>query len=184
MSYIEDGKGRGYKASVSSSNRINVSSKSNPRAYYVCRDNEDAYSLGTGYAASDGDYVLYIQNTDSSKEMVLTDITLSSSASAKFNIDVVSGTAAGTDAVPLNLKLGAANTVSAVCKANAAVTGLTKTGSLHITNVGAEDHVELHFMESLIIPKGQALAIKYNGIGAEVDVSIMLFMETHSGQVN
>ena len=73
MSFINDGKGRGFKASVSSSNRLNVSAKSNPRAYYLSRDEENCFSIGTEYTASDGDIVFYIKNTSSSKEMVLTD---------------------------------------------------------------------------------------------------------------
>ena len=184
MSYIEDGKGRGYKVSVSSSNRLNISAKSNPRAYYNSRDEENCYSIGTEYSATDGDYVFYIQNTSSTKAMVLTDLTLSSAEVAKFTVDLVTGNASGTDVTPINIKLGSANTAEAVTKGNAAVTGLTATGSLHITHVGADDHVELHFMESLIVPKGQAVAVKYNGAGAQVAVSVMLFMETQSGSVN
>ena len=184
MDFINDGKGRGYKASVSSSNRLNVSSKSNPRAYYISRDEQECYSLGTGYTASNGDYVFYIKNTSSTKTMVLTDITLTSASSATFDIHVVTGTASGTDAELVNINLGSANSADVNCKANAAVTGLTETGNIHKISLAGEDHVELHFMESLIVPKGQAVAVKYTGAGAEVDVSVMAFFETQSGSVN
>ena len=184
MSFIEDGKGRGYKASVSSSNRLNVSAKSNPRAYYNSRDEENCYSIGTSYTAADGDYVFYIKNTDYDLVMMLTDITLSSAEVAKFTVEVVSGTASGTAVTPLNINIGSANTASVDCKGNAAVTGLTSTGTMHITHIGADDHVELHFMESMVVQKGQAVAIKYNGVGADVAASVMIFMEKHSSGVN
>ena len=60
-----------------SDGRLNVSSRSDDRIFYVSRDNGDAYSwhsLDTGSAV--GETNIYIQNTSPTKKLVIKEVVL------------------------------------------------------------------------------------------------------------
>ena len=76
MSQIKDGTGTGHLAGVNDSNRLDVSASSSPRIYYESRDEENAFGITTPQltVTSGGERVLYIKNTSSTQNMIITDI--------------------------------------------------------------------------------------------------------------
>ena len=58
---IEDARGLGYKASVSKTNRLNVSSKIARRAFYINRDEANCYSVTSSFSAATGNEIVYIK---------------------------------------------------------------------------------------------------------------------------
>jgi len=63
-------------AGVNSENRLDVSAASSPRIYYESRDRENAFGISTPQLTitTTGGRILYVKNTSSTKNMVITDI--------------------------------------------------------------------------------------------------------------
>ena len=73
---IKDGTGSGELAGVNSYNRLDVSSAASSRMYYESRDRQSAFGISTPYLTitTTGGRILYVKNTSSTKNMVLTDL--------------------------------------------------------------------------------------------------------------
>lgn len=181
---IEDGRGRGFKASVSSTNRLNASAKSNPRIYYISRDDGQAYSFESEYNAASGDYVICIKNNNSTKNMIISGVWLSSDNNSKWQIDKVSGTASGTTITGRSLNLTKNNKPDAESLGNAAVSGITNLYTLSTVRSPALTTAVMDFKETLILGDGDELAVKYIGGAGEISVIVGVYFESHSGTVN
>ena len=69
---IQDGKGTNGDMSVSASQRGNVSAKIRDRMFYVSRDDEQAFNaVMPSFSAAAGEYVFYIKNTSSTKNLFM-----------------------------------------------------------------------------------------------------------------
>lgn len=176
---IEDGNGTGQIAGVSpSGNRLNVSSRSDERIYYVSRDNEDAYSVVSIDTAAAGEYNFYFKNTSTTKRFYVTAMTIGSAALAIFKISKVTGTAAGTDITPTNLNTSSGNIADAIVKGNAAVTSLTESAVIDVVSVIADDSKEITFHDALILGQGEAIAVEYDvGAGGTMHVTMFGFYD-------
>ena len=66
----------GNVVNVNSYNRLDTSCATSPRIYYESRDRENAFGVSTPYliVTTGGEKVLYIKNTSSTQNMVLTDL--------------------------------------------------------------------------------------------------------------
>jgi len=75
---IRDGKGRGYLVGVGDANRLDVSSKVMPRIYYASREGE-AWAAATPFLTqtTTGGRMLYLKNTSTSKNMIVTKMRMS-----------------------------------------------------------------------------------------------------------
>jgi len=73
---IKDGKGKGFLAGINKYNRLDVSASTSPRIYYESRDREAAFGITIPQltVTTGGERVLYIKNTSSTQNMVITDI--------------------------------------------------------------------------------------------------------------
>ncbi len=180
--HLEDGKGRGLMASVSESNRLNVSAKSNPRMFYISRDDQQAFSVvALDTSATAGDLVFHLKNTSSSKNMIMHTFAASSANSALLKLWVVTGTAAsGTDLTPTNLNLTSGLTAEADSMSGdaAAITGLA-TGSLIVAGrILANSFVPLDLNDALILGPGDQIAIEYDtGTAGAVEINSTFFYE-------
>lgn len=184
MSIIEDGKGRGFVASVSSSNRLNSSTKANPRIYYISRDDGQAFSFTSEYSATSGDYVIYLKNTNADKQIVISGIWLSSDNNAKWCIDKVSGTASGTEITGRSLNFTKNNLSDSTSIGDNAVSGLTKTFSVApLRGMGFTTN-PVDFKETLILGNGDAIAVKYTGTSGDISATIGMYFEKQSGAIN
>jgi len=177
---IEDGKGRGFKASVSSFLRLNVSSKSNPRIYYNSRVLGSAFTFVSEYSATSGDYVLYIKNTSTVNSLVISGVWASADENAKWCIEKVEGVASGTDVVANPLNFSKKTTATADIKGSAAVTGLTKEATVAASRSMANTTIPMQFEDALIIGSSTAIAIKYIGTAGDVSVTVGGHFEPHS----
>lgn len=180
---IDDGRGRGYKASVSSTNRLNVSSKSNPRMYYNSRVGE-AFSFISKYSAADGDQVIYFRNDNQDKNFVVTGIWVSSDNAGTFDFQKVTGTGAGTSIDGRQLNFTSGNTANATALGNAAVTGLNVEYIFAEIRCPQTATVPADFSSALILGKNNAIAVKYNGTAGNVSVVIGGHFEMHDNGVN
>ena len=182
MSIIEDGKGRGYKQSVSSSQRGNVSSKSNPRMYYVSREKGQAFSFLSEYSATSGDFIGCVMNTSSDKNFVVSEIIVGGVEAGHFEVVKVTGTPAGTTITGGLLNFSKSNTAEATAFGDAAVTGLTEDYELSHIRTQASESKSMSFQQSLILSKDTAIGIKYVGTTGLVEITILGYFEDHSGQ--
>ena len=93
MEIIKDGTGKGYAAGVNFANRLDVSAASSPRIYYESRDRENAFGVSTPYltVTTGGERVLYMKNTSSNQNMVITDLRVNWNGGTASNITALKG---------------------------------------------------------------------------------------------
>lgn len=181
---IDDGKGRGFVASVSDDNRLNISAKTNPRIYYVSRDKGLAFMLTSVDAdAVAGDYILYLKNTSATRQLFVKRIATGAANAALWKSWVVTGTAAGSSLlVPTNINLTSGKTADATCRGNGAVSGLTTGGLLDVHRTGAGEHDHSLWEDALILGTGDAIAVEYDtGTTGLAEVSIEFHFEEIGG---
>ena len=163
IGFISD-KTQGTSETKGSDGRLNVSSRSDSRAYYNSRDESEAFSLVWKDASTEtGDYILYWQNTDvTGRELVIEAIGINSAAAGDFEVHIVTGTAAGGSAatpVCLNRAAPKAAQSNALTAAAAPVTGLTLDQLIDTATCSARGHEEFRLNERLRIGQNQAVAI-------------------------
>ena len=137
---IEDGRGTGQTVGVSiTGNRMDVSSRSDERIYYISRDNGDAYSVVSADAPSTaGEYNFYFKNDSATQKFYVNSITLGAADLAVWKISKVTGTASGAAITATNLNFTSGNTPSATIFGNAAVIGLTEDSVVAIRATAAD----------------------------------------------
>ena len=171
---IDDGKGRGYVASVSDDNRVNTSSQINPRIFYISRDDGLAFNaISVDSSAAAGDLIHYLKNTSSDRLMYIYRIEFHGVNAALWKIWQVTGTGSGTTITPSNLNLTSGISAEATCLGNGAVTGLTTGKQLGVHRSTANGEGEMVYFDALILGPGDAIAVEYDtGTtgAAEVDV--------------
>lgn len=160
---IEDGKGRGYSSSVSQANRLNVSSKSNPRLFYISRDDQEAYTaVSTDASAAAGDYIMYLKNTSTTKNMFIDHIGCFAANAALWKLWSVTGTASGTTITATNLNLTSGLSAEASVEGSQAVSGLTAVNQIDTARSSASEEANLDFSSALILGPSDAIAIEYD----------------------
>ena len=180
MAIIEDGKGRGFISSVSTTNRLNVSSKSNPRIFYASR--EDGLAFNTTSVDTDavaGDITCYLKNTSSTRNLFVKEIHVSSENAAMFKVWVVTGTAAGSNALtPTNLNLTSGRVAETLARGDGAITGLTTGGLIDTLRTAAGVHDFSLFEDALMLGENDAIAIEYDtGNTGAAEISIEFHYE-------
>lgn len=169
----------GESASISpTGNRLNVSSRSDERIYYISRDNGDAYSVTTIDTAAAGEYNFYFKNISTTQNFYVTAFTLGSAVLAIFKIARVTGTASGTAISPTNLNTTSGHIADATALGNAAVTGLTEDAIIDVVSVTADDSKEVTFHDALVIGQGEAIAVEYDtGAGGTMHATMFGFFD-------
>ena len=177
--HIEDGKGRGYISSVSESNRLNVSSKSNPRAFYISRDDGLAFNVASVDVDADaGDIICYVKNTSTTRNLYVRQIHYGSLNAALWKTWQVTGTAGGTEISPGNLNLTSGKSAEATAFGSNPVTGLSldKLLSSHRNTAGA--HGIEPWEDVLVLGPNNAIAVEYDtGTTGPAEVNIEFHYE-------
>lgn len=178
---IEDGKGSGRQASVSSVQRLNVSAKTQGRIFYASRDFGLAYNaVYDDITAASGDIVAYLKNTSSTRNLFVTHMEFHSVENVKWKIFSVSGTAAsGATVIPstLNLSSGIAAEAEAM-SGDTAITGLTTLTQIGTHRSQALGDSEMHYDGALMLGPGDAIAIEYDtGTTGLCSVDVHFFFE-------
>ena len=162
---IEDGKGKNGDMSVSAAQRGNVSAKTRDRTFYASRDDEQAFNaLMPSFSATAGDYVFYIKNTSSSKNLFLNSLEFHSVEAVRWRVWQVTGTAAGgTVITPSNLNLGSGRTAEAFCMGGGAtITGLTLGNQIGTHRTQPLGEAGMDFGQGLILAPNTAIMVEYD----------------------
>jgi len=162
---IEDGKGKNGDMSVSSSQRGNVSAKTRDRLFYSSRDDKAAFNaIMPSFSAAAGEYVFYIKNTSSTKNMYLHSLEYHSVQAVHWKIWQVTGTAAGGTAItPKNLNLGSGIPAEATAMGGGAtITGLTIGDQIGTHRTQATGEAGMDWGEGLILAPNTAIVVEYD----------------------
>ena len=177
---IEDGVGTGQLAGVSpTGNRLNVSSRSDERIYYISRDNGDSYSWSSGtFDITAADTILLVKNTSTTQKLYITEMWFSSDVETRVQVHcpTVAFTDAGTPVTGTNLNRTSGNVAAATAnqdETNNAQGAIVWTGEIAIT--GAPYHLILH--DALILGQGDSVGVDYVANAAACDVTILGFFD-------
>jgi len=173
MVKIEDGGGKNGDATVSNTQRLDVSARSASRQYYESRDTGQVYSvISVDATAVANEETMYIQNTSTSKDMIIESVVISTDTDSLWRIKFVTGTAAGSSLLTsTNLNKASSNTASSIARGDGAITGLTDDGDIALFRVGANGHDEFRFSEALRLGQDDAIAVECE-TNAAVEISI------------
>jgi hypothetical protein len=177
MSEIEfrNDKTRAFEKMEGSDGRANVSSRSDSRAYYNSRDEKQAYSVCYDHqSAVAGEYSLYIENTSSTKELVISAIGINAAENARVKLVFVSGVASGSVLTPTNLNKGSSNDSDSIV-IEGVVTGLTEISCIDFAGVQANGHEQFRLNDVVRLGQNDAIAIKYDE-GTTGDLFGVVFM--------
>ena len=133
MSVLEDGKGSGKKAAVTSDNRLDVTAKTESRIYYESRDNQKAFSVygKSNFVGITDANILYMKYTGDVDLHIKEIMFASNSPDAKIEVYFdPTGVSGGTTVLPLNMNRGSALTSETTCLNGAAdLTGTVTTAN-------------------------------------------------------
>ncbi len=175
MSKIEDGKGKNGDASVSLDQRLDVSSRTNSRSFYVSRDLGLAYNTVYNFTAAANDIVAYIKNTSATRNLFISAIEFHAVEAIKWKVFSCTGTAASGEAViPSNLNLSSGKIAEATAMAgDTTITALTAVVQIGTHRSVATGSSEMNFQDALVLGPEDAIYVEYDtgtaGIG-EVDI--------------
>ena len=180
LQYYSDESPGGLGQVLGSDGRLNVSSRSDTRAFYISRDDEEVYVLRIeDDDAVLADIVVYLQNTSPTKDLYILDIHVSSENAATFKIAFGDATAAtGTAVDPVNLNRGSPNDSADNSFGNGAVGGVTASTFFSSLRVGAGESEEWGFERALILGQNDNIVIEYDtGSTGDIEIDIFFFQE-------
>jgi len=159
---VEDGGGKNGFATVSNNQRLDVSSRSASRQYYESRDTGQVYSvISIDATAVANEETIYLQNTSTTKDMVIDEILVSVDTNSSWRVKFVTGTATGaTVLTPVNLNKASSNAASAIARGDGAVGNITDDGDITYFRVGAAEHDEVSFNGALRLGQDDAIAVE------------------------
>lgn len=164
MVMIEDPQ-EARRATVSTTNRLNVSAKAANRMFYASRDRGRAYTaIYDDIAAAAGEYIAYLKNTADDKNLFIKDVIFGGAENIKFKIFHVAGVAAsGEVIVPTSMNLSKNIPAEAEAMAgNIAITGLTAIDQIGTHRVAANTDSLAQRHSSTILGPGDAVAIEFD----------------------
>ena len=177
---IQDGKGRGPEASVSEDHRLNVSAKTNPRLFYVSRDDELAFNVVSIYAtAAAGNIIMYLKNTSSTKQIFIKQVHGYSDNNVLWKVWAVAGDATGgSELTPTNLNLGSGREAEAEARGDGSVTDITTGGIIDVFRSQAYGHGFVILEDAVILGPNDAIAVEYDtGTTGNAEIAILMHYE-------
>ena len=179
---IEDGKGKNGDCSVSAAQRLNVSAKTRDRMFYISRDDEQSFNaIMPSFSAVAGQYVFYLKNTSSTKNLYLHTLEYHSVENVHWKVWEVTGTAAGgTEIIPTNLNLGSGRSAEATSMGGGAtITGLTLGSQIGTHRTTAFGEAGMDFGEALILAPNSAIMVEYDtGTTGLCEIDCIFHFET------
>ncbi len=178
MAIIQDGGNANPAAQTSLDGRLNVSSRSDSRAYYNSRDLEQTYFWTSSYSATTGDEIIYIKNTSPTLNLYIKSVVVGGVLTGLFEvIHVHDGTATGTTITGKNPNLTSGNAAAATAFGNAAVTGTLTGERIAIIRTIATDSLSIEIHDTLILGQNDEIAVTYTGGTSIVNVEIVVFFD-------
>ncbi len=181
IQYIADDTGS-FQETHGSDSRLNVSSRSDGRAFYISRDFGQAYVLHIKDAdAADGDLIAYLRNDSKTKRVYVEDIHISSPVACKFIMSFGDAVAAtGTSVTPVNLNKSSSNDADVTAFGNAAVGGVGASTDFGSMRIGASGTGALDFNDTLILGQNDNIVIESDLVTSSpdlIEVDIYFFIE-------
>jgi len=163
-----------------SDGRLNVTSRSNLRSFYVSRDAAQVYNVASiDPDAAAGDFIFYLQNTATDgKDIYIDAFNVSATNGALLEVHKVTGIASGTALTAANLNFKSGNTAAANIFGNAAVSGLTSSIIVAPLRVATGGTIQQLSSGVLILGQNDALAVQYtSGTTGLAEVGVRFFFE-------
>jgi hypothetical protein len=164
---IQDGKGSGAEAEVSAAtNRLQVDAESNPREFYISRDDGQAFHYTSSYNATTGAVVISIRNTSKTKNLFIGEVVCSNDTNTGWNIYLNNGVDSGTTIPAVNLNATSANAAESDALGNAAVTlgtANTNTGLVSCFYTDAFNAHQIELKDSVILGTNDSVNVELFG---------------------
>ena len=163
-----------------SDGRINTSSRSDTRSYYISRDEGLSFSLPFDFqSAAAGEFGVYWRNDSQTNDLVIDAIGVNSAENARLKLWFVSGTAAGgTSLTPTNLNRTSSKSAEATAmeggSAASGITGLSPDALIDFAYCQANGHEEFRLRDRVRLGQNDAIAIEYDE-GTDGDMSGVIF---------
>lgn len=154
------GASQGTIAEVSNHNRLLVDTISQDRSAHFSSDHGATFSWSSTYAATGGQYVMSIKNTDTTKNLHLQKIVASNSAASIWTVSkLVSGTPAGTSITGQNMNFNSGISANTASFGNASVTGITTVEKILLFSQPANSTFAAMCDGNIIITTNQTICI-------------------------
>ncbi len=179
IQYLNDENGS-FQEAHGSDSRLNVSSRSDSRIFYISRDNGQAYVLRIeDDDAAANDLVAYLRNDSKDKRLYVTDIHVGSENGATFKFafgDAVAAT--GTIVTPVNMNRSSSNDADVTALGNGAVGGVGASTFFATVRVGAGEFEEFDTKDAIILGQNDNIVVEYDtGTTGDIEVDIFFFIE-------
>ena len=148
-----------------SDGRLNVSSRSDTRSYYISRDAKQAYSVVFDDPDCDvGDEFFFLQNDSTDKELVIDSIGINATLVGSFKLQFEDGALSGaTTLTPVNLNHGSSNNAVVSCFGNALLTGTSiPDGVIDHVAINVAGHEEFRLADRVRLGQGDAISLLYD----------------------
>lgn len=128
---------------------------------FVSHEKGLAFSIHSTYAATGGDEIASLENTNSDLDIIVDSVAVSTSATGVMFVFVVDAglTPDGSSITPLNLNLGSSVLAQANAFGGAAVTGSLVGTTIAGHDMGTSAPHKFEFGGGLIMPKGSIIAV-------------------------
>lgn len=180
IEYINDVTGS-FQQAFGSDNRLNVSSRSDERAYYNSRDEEQCYTLvWTHLAATDAEESFYIKNNSTTLTLVVSSIGINcDTADTRFTLSFTDAAATnGTAVVPTNLNRHSSNAADGTFLHSAGGTAITVTPGdlIDFVHVANDAHVEMRLSDRVRLGQNDAIVLQFTeNSGGTADAGGVVF---------
>lgn len=159
---IEDGKGRGYKAGVTSENKMDVCAVVSTIDLYCNQKDGVSYSvIVTETPTTSGSCFCYIKNEDT-KDLIISSIKVYCVSDEVCVVKLCdSGVpVSGSDCLPINRKAGCGNVANVTCKTGSNITGLAGGKEVEALGIKAGWPSSRYAWHSgLIIPRNHVITL-------------------------
>ena len=177
IQYIDNETGN-FQETHGSDSRLNVSSRSDARAFYVSRDDGQYYVLRIeDDDAAASDLVAYLRNDSTTKKVHIRDIHISAENACTIKFAYGDATAAtGTVVTPVNLNKSSSNDADVTAFGNGAVGGVTASTFFSTIRIAAGETEE--YDVSLILGQNDNIVVEYDtGTTGDLEIDIFFFIE-------
>lgn len=175
---ILDGTGKGNVARVDDQFRLHTDAIVTSPLEHASEHEGNAATWVSTYAATGGQEVLYIQNTEASRRLRISRLWLFSTVDTLWTLFEVtsSGAATGTGVTPVNINLGSGVINSENSFGNATVGGTLTGDNIALFNTLAEVTLDTYLEGAVILGNQSAIAITADATGT-VGVTVLGFWE-------
>jgi len=165
---IDDGGGSGVQAKVDGELRLSTFAVTEPEDKHVNREGKVwSYNQSTTSIATN-DFVFYLKNNGEA-ELAVSDLRCMCGTITTLTIECVTGTAGGSTSAltPVPRNLGSSKIPDATCIESVDITGITGGGVIYFQRCAVADtQYHLSMTSNIIIPQGQAIAIRSSAASA------------------